>query len=201
MAKQKVLIQPRFIRILHWLLAGSFVILTVTGLYIHNPIISAPYLNMTSAILLQQTVGFIAAGLVTLRLYYGFTTGDYKNLLFRLSDFKQFVGLMKFYLFIERQEPPHEKYNAGQKLIFTLWFFVFIFQFYSGMLLYFPGFTTQYTFLGLLQNLRFYHYLGALWFLATLPVHVYLVLTGDPGRLQAIFTGWARVSKPKKLRQ
>ena len=54
------------------------------------------------------------------------------------------------------------------------------------------------TYVGLLrlvggaQGARFLAYLGALWFLFTVPGHVYLAVTEDPGKLQAIFSGELR---------
>ncbi|KNZ69432.1 (Ni/Fe) hydrogenase, b-type cytochrome subunit [Thermincola ferriacetica] len=197
MPGQKVLIQPRGIRILHWLLAFGLVALLLSGLYIHSPFITAPYVTLRTAQIIQLGAGFITAGIVALRLYYALVTGDYKNIMFKPADFKEFIKLIKYYLFLAQKEPPHKKYNAGQKLIFTSWLIAFLFQFCTGLLLYYPVWVNNHPFFGHLQTIRFYHYLVALWFLATLPIHVYLVLTGDPGRLQAIFTGWARLARPK----
>ncbi len=194
---QEVLIQPLINRIFHWLIALGFTLLVMTGLYIHYPIITAPYITMTMAEQFQFSVGFITTGLVIARVYYGIVTADYKNILFRLADVKPFGQLIQYYLFLRKKEPAHAKYNAGQKLIYTSWVFLFFFQFFTGILLYYPFLASSRYVAWPLQTIRFYHYLVALWFLGTIPVHIYLVLTADPGRLQAIFTGWARIAKQK----
>lgn len=192
----KVLIQSRFTRAFHWLFALSAIILLVSGFYIYNPVNLGDIFDMKINILLQTSIGFFASGIFFAWVYHHIVTQAYKDILVKRRDLADFVGLMKYYLFIEKKTPVHGKYNAGQRIIYTSWILAFLFMFMTGLFLYSANFGYILPFEVIIQKIRFYHFLGALWFLGTIPVHIYLVLIEDPAKLQAIFTGW--VKKPQK---
>lgn len=192
----KVLIQSRLTRIFHWAFTFCVIILLISGLYIHNPVDLGNKFDMQLNILLQTSFGFLAAGIFTVWVYHHIMTQAYKDILVKRRDAAELVGLLKYYFFVEKKPPVHGKYNSGQRIIFTSWIFFFIFIFVTGLILYLINFGNILPVPVLIQKVRFYHFLGAVWFLVTIPVHIYLALTEDPAKLQAIFTGW--VKKPEK---
>jgi len=188
----KVMIQSGFNRIFHWLMFLSIMLLLISGFYIHNPFNLGVLLDMGTNVLVQLAAGFFASAVFAGWVYYYLVTGSYTDVWFRIQDIADFRGLMKYYFFLEEKPPVHGKYNAGQRLIFTSWFFVFIFMFLTGLALYMMNYNNIIPFGIIPQKIRLYHFLGALWFLGTVPLHIYLALTEDPAKLQAIFTGWIR---------
>lgn len=189
---QKVLFHSRTTRVFHWLFAASITVLIISGLYIHYPVDLGKFFNMGTAVALQKSFGIFASALFFAWVYYQIVTQAYKDIIFKFRDIADFKGLLKYYLFIEKKPPLYGKYNSGQRIMYTSWFFVFLFMFVTGMISYSAGFGNVLPVPVGLQKVKFYHFLGALWFMATIPVHVYLVLTEDPAKLQAMFTGWLK---------
>lgn len=192
----KVLVQSRLTRIFHWSFAFCVTILLISGFYIHNPVDLGNKYDMGMNILLQTSFGFLATGIFAAWVYHHIMTQAYKDILVKNRDAADLVGLLKFYLFMEKKPPGHGKYNAGQRIIYSSWIFFFIFMFVSGLVLYLINFGNIIPVPVLIQKVRFYHFFGAIWFLCTVLIHIYLVFTEDPAKLQSIFTGW--VKKPEK---
>ncbi len=195
--KDKALIQSRSNRIFHWLFAVTVVLLLMSGFYLHRPVNLGAVYNMKAGLLIHPVVGFLATGVFLAWVYQHLITRSYQDVWFRLRDGAELKGLLKYYLFMKKKTPAHGRYNAGQKFVYTSWFIVFSFMFLTGIVLYLANFGIVLPFPVLLQKVRFYHYLGALWFLGTVPLHIYLAFTEDPAKLQAMFTGW--VSKPSEV--
>lgn len=189
---KKILVHSRIIRICHWLFAFSVILLITSGLYSHYPVKFGNFYDMKTNVFIQIAVAFFATGVFTVWVYYNLMTEAYKDLWFKPRDIIDFKGLLKYYLFIEKNPPYYGKYNAGQRIIFSSWVLVFIFMALTGIILYMVNFGYILPFAVMLQKLRFYHFLGALWFVGTVPLHIYLVITEDPAKLQAIFTGWIK---------
>lgn len=191
MPENKVLIHSRASRLLHWSFAVVITLLILSSFYIHRPQVLGPLFNMGKNLFVHRSMAYAAMGIFTAWVYYMIATGDYRNIWFRLADVRQIPAFLKYNLFLEQKLPPHGKYNVGQKIIYTSWFFVFIFQAVTGLLLQFPAWTGYVPPLTL-QPIRYYHFLVALYFTATVMLHLYMAMTEDPARLQAIFTGWVK---------
>lgn len=190
--EDKVLIQSRLNRLFHWLFAGSVILLIVSGFYISNPVSLGDVYDMDANILVQSAAAFFASGVFWAWVYHHIVTRAYKDMWFRRRDVADLKGLLKYYFFMEKKPPVHGKYNSGQRLIYTSWFFAFILMFLTGLVLYSANFGYVLPFPVVIQKIRFYHFLGALWWLGTVPLHIYLSFTEDPAKLQAIFTGWVK---------
>lgn len=185
--------QPLFIRVFHWLFAVCLVVIMYTGLYIHYPVNILGFVDMRAAKTGMFITVYIALFLLAARVYYGIITGDIRNILVNRQDIKNLPGFFKFFFFLAEKEPPHAKYNPGQKLIFTGWLIAFGFQAVTGFILYDTGsFGWLLPLFGGLQNIKYLHYLVFLYFAATTMLHVYLTLSEDPAKLQAMFTGHMR---------
>lgn len=187
---EKVLRQSRWNRLFHWLFAFSIIMLLITGLSTFWFISIGEVTGIR--VMVHRSVGFFASGLFCGWVYYHLVTQLYRDVWFRTCEIPGFKGLLKYYFFIQTKLPPYGKYNPGQKLVYTGWFFGFILQFVTGIILFTAGMGNILPFPVLMQKMRFYHFAGALWFLGTIPLHIYLAVTEDPGKLQAMLTGWVR---------
>lgn len=175
-------------RLLHWSFTIVFILLMFSGIYIHYPLLPGLLFPLGKSLFIHRIMAYSAMGIFIFWIYYVVVTGSYRHLLFRFRNVKELPGLIKYYLFWEQKLPPHEKYNAGQKLFFTSWVFVFVFQVISGLFLQFPAWANDVPPLTL-QPIRYYHYLSALYFMLTVAIHTYLAFTEDPARFQAMLTG------------
>jgi Ni/Fe-hydrogenase 1 B-type cytochrome subunit len=71
------------------------------------------------------------------------------------------------------------KYNAGQKLLYTLWPILLLFQAVTGFAMYFPETFSGFIYLfGGLNHFRVWHVIGAWIFTITTIAHIYLGTTG-----------------------
>lgn len=189
---KKMLVQSLLTRIFHWSFAFCVILLLISGFNIHDPFRAGGFYEMKMNIFLQTVLGFIATGIFAFWIYHHIVTQAYKDILIRRRDLKDFVGLLKYYLFIEKKSPAHGKYNAGQRFVYSSWIVSFFFMSLTGIILHSSNFGNVIPFPITLQKVRFYHFLVSWWFLATVPLHIYLVLTEDPAKLQSIFTGWVK---------
>ncbi|MHB8170412.1 MAG: cytochrome b/b6 domain-containing protein [Thermincolia bacterium] len=186
-------VQPLFIRFFHWSFAATIIVLIYTGLYNHYPINILGFADMGNIRIIKYMVSYVALFLLIARIYYGIVTRDIDHIIFNRQDLKDLPGFFRYYFFLAPKEPPHAKYNPGQKLIFTSWILIFGFSAITGFILYDHGyFGWLLPMFGGLQYLRFLHYLVFLYFLATTMLHVYLAVSEDPAKLQAMFTGHMR---------
>jgi Ni/Fe-hydrogenase 1 B-type cytochrome subunit len=191
--EEKVLIQPIISRLFHWMFALCVILLLLTGFYIHGPVNLGQIFNMGKSIMLHSMIALVAIGLFLSRVYYYLITRSYRDIWFKFKDIDGLKGLIKYFLFIKKKPPLYEKYNSGQKLVYTSWLFAFIFMMISGSILYAVNFGNIVPFMITPQKARFYHFIGALYFLGTVFLHIYLVMTEDLAKLQAMLTGWVRV--------
>jgi Ni/Fe-hydrogenase 1 B-type cytochrome subunit len=99
-------------------------------------------------------------------------------------------------LFLSEPHPNFGKYNPGQRLLFCSWAVVLVIGGIAGLAAYFPQQAIPINKLyGGLPGIKWVKYLTAVFFAATIPIHLYLVFSEDPAKLQAIFTGYVRKIK------
>ncbi len=193
----KVLIHSRASRLFHWSLALSIMVALPAGFYYHYPLDLGPHYGTGLNGFIKQIASFASMAVFSAWVYYIAITGDYRNHLFSFSELKHFLPLFKYYLFVEKKLPPHPKYNIGQRFFHVAWFLGFLIQSGTGLLLLFPDWTNLVVPLTH-QQLRYYHFMVALFFAGSIFLHIYLALTEDPARLQSMFTGWIKRSGPQK---
>ncbi|HHV62897.1 MAG TPA: DUF4405 domain-containing protein [Firmicutes bacterium] len=191
---KKVLLNPAPVRIFHWTFATCIIILLATGFYISRPVDIIAFMDMNLARLLHSSAAFVAMAAVVVRVYWALFSGDYREFLIPSQDIRDLGGFFRYYLFVSDHMPLRGRYNVGQKITYGSWLVAFIFQVISGFILRSPHSLARAARLfGNLQVVRLLHFGVAVWFLVTVLVHVYLALTEDPGRLQAMFTGYVRL--------
>lgn len=164
--------------------------LGLSGFYIHAPLTFRIFSSMDTA----RTIHFVAMWMlawgIVYRVWYAIWTKDYRNVLFRLSDIKDFGSLTLYYLFIRNTHPDYGKYNPGQKLMYTSIPICAIIMGITGFIMYWPT-----TFSGLAYALggplvvRLIHYCFTWVFVLMFMVHFYLDLAEGLPVLWSMITG------------
>ena len=192
----KLLIQPLPIRIFHWVMVSAVTSLVLTGLlfYTNNGMLQVPFRTVR---LIHILAGIVLTANLFFHIYYYIVTSRYSEVLLNRDDLGNLKAFFQYYLFLRPDHPNFGRYNPGQKLIYDSWALASVLSAVAGYILLFPAETTSLQrWLGGLQLMRLWKYAITVWFLATIPVHIYLVFTENPAKLQAIFTGY--VSKPSE---
>jgi len=171
------------ILVFHWIFALAVLLLLASGYYLSFPRVEADW-PMGKV----RLVHFVAASLfissLLFRVYYILIKRSWANFLVGRKDLKTLVPLLRYYLFLS-EEPRCllPRYDAGQKLFYLSWALGGAFQLLTGLIMINPGrFTFVVNLLGDQQTIRTFHFLVFIWFLISVPVHIYLSLTEDPRR-------------------
>ncbi|VBB06358.1 cytochrome b561 bacterial/ni-hydrogenase [Lucifera butyrica] len=188
----KLLLQPLPVRIFHWTMFSCVMTLLITGLYLHNPgeVFRLP-LSLVRKI--HGMFGMVLIFNLLAQIYYYSVTGKFTEIIFLPRDWKNIRSFMRYVLFITEYHPNYGRYNPGQKGLFTLWGIAVLTASVTSMMLLFPDQTILLQrWVGGLQRARVIHFFIAAFFGATVPLHLYLVFTEDPAKLQAMFTGYIK---------
>lgn len=206
------------IRAMHWVAAGSLVVLVATGFYI-----GGPYFMTSGEAVNHYLMGwmrflhFTAAGALVatgiVRLYWLLAGNKYERVgaLFpvRPRDWVNMLRQMKYYLMIKPEEAPrYLGHNPLQQLSYTGMYLVAALMVVTGFTLYGqanPGgfFATLFGWVarlfGGLQMVRFLHHIGTWAFIIFFPIHLYLAIRADnlerTGTISSIFSGGRWVPK------
>lgn len=185
---------PLLPRISHWINLINFLVLGVTGWFIHSPYQGMP-MNLV------RNLHFIFMYLLVIngvaRFYYSFFSKDkdFREFFLSLKDIKNILPQIKYYLFMGKH-PKTGKYNPLQKLAYIALPILAVFQAVTGALLYWPvKFSGVATFVGGLAAVRGFHYFIMWLFIAIVAIHVYLVFTEAFEQFLLMFFG--KVKKQK----
>jgi len=189
-------LEPRHtlaVRFFHWWNAVSIFMLIFSGFYIHNPdgFFRFFFLDMDWARKVHFVFMYcVIAGLIG-RLYYAFATGDYKNFAMRKADMGNMIKLMKYYLFVSDEEPDFgEKYNPGQKGMYSAFAPLLVIQIFTGIILYWPSvFASWDVWIGGAKWIRIIHYIVAWIFVYCVAGHMYLDFTEGMANIYGMFSG------------
>ncbi len=180
------------VRFFHWWNAVSIIMLILTGFYIHAPQGFPIFPSMDVARKIHFIFMYaVIAGLVG-RLYYAFASGDYRNFRPRLKDIPNMVGLMKYYLFLSKELPDFgEKYNPGQKMMYSGFVPLLVIQIITGFILYFPTALNHWAAaVGGMHVVRAVHYIVAWIFVYCVLAHVYLDFSEGVANITGMITGY-----------
>jgi len=194
------------VRVSHWVLVGSIVVLTVTGFYIANPFLeppSGPIMTDVRTIHLLAAVALLISGLLrTVWLLAG-------NRFARWSAFlpitrAQIVEIFQqagYYAFLRKEIPKVLGHNQLAATAYVLLFGLIVIEVLTGFVLYgVLGIEPAATlfawireFIGL-QTVRLLHHLAMWGILAITTFHVYSCILVDNieknGLLSSIFSGY-----------
>lgn len=192
----RVELQPLPIRIFHWVLAGCVFILIGTGLLLNEPaaVLQLPFRQLRQ---IHVFFGFLLLVNFLAHVYYYFFTKRFTEILILPRDWGNVPSFLRYMFFITEEHPNYGRYNSGQKTVFTLWGVAQMLAGISGLLLLFPNSALWLQrLMGGLQNTRVLHFAIAIYFIMSVPLHLYLVFFENPAKLQSIFTGYVKKQPP-----
>jgi len=202
------------VRITHWTIFFSVIVLSVTGFYIGNPFLltrSDPGFLMGTMRAIHSIAAWVMIAAVIARIIWAFVGN-------RWSRWDQFIPVarerrngggeaLKYYLFLRREPPPEVGHNPLAGLTYTVVYLMFIAQIITGLALKgldTPGATlsdlTNWVFsLGSIPAVRFTHHI-VMWLTWGFVVHhvysAFLVDTEEKnGLISSIFSGRKQVEK------
>jgi len=201
MAKPKnlILASTPFERVVHWVLAGSCLLLFCTGflMMFHS---LAPIAKMVPwGYLAIKWIHNLAGILFALSFLPSLVIWG-KDTLYFDEDDKKWFRVLGGYLWEVEHVPEAGKFNAGQKMFFVVLFLFWFIMVVTGFLIWFPIFPAALT-----RWLYVLHALGVLVLGGFLVIHFYLGTYGNPGTFQVmghgyVTKGWAKKHRPKWLR-
>lgn len=193
-----VQLQPIWVRIFHWGFALGITLILITGLELHKP---ASFLNLNfgKVLIVHIIFSWISLGFLALRITDALIRKDV-SLIPKPRYLKPFPKLLAYYLFFCPSPPPSKKYNSGQIFVYFSWILLFLIASFLGLTSYWQGkhLIWLWRLVGGFQILRWIKFSITIYFLATIPLHIYLTMTEDLSRLQAMITGYERKSPPPK---
>jgi Ni/Fe-hydrogenase 1 B-type cytochrome subunit len=209
------------VRVTHWFIVTSIVILGITGFYIHGPFISTPTASEAAA--QMATVRFIheLAAIVfmcsfAVRFYWGFVGNSFSSWRAIIPHTREQLywgrEMAKYYLFLRRDPVPVTGHNFLAGATYTIVSIGMVAQILTGLLLMawvlgVPLISTLFGWGGMvpggIQTVRMFHYLLTFLFVAFAIHHVYSAILVDyeerSGTLSSIFSGWKNIKPGRTL--
>ena len=199
----RVYIHPLPVRVWHWVNAGGFVLLILTGLQIrYRDLVGIA--SFESAVRVHNATGFFLMANYLLWLLFYLFSDKITNYLPETNPRKHFAESIRqviyygYGIFRGTENPHHAsaytKFNPMQKMAYEVIMLLAVpVQFLSGLLLWdVARFAGAVSLLGGVRTVDTIHVLLFIFFAAFLPVHFYLATLGHtPGaHFRAMFTGY-----------
>jgi Ni/Fe-hydrogenase 1 B-type cytochrome subunit len=205
------------VRVAHWLIALSIVVLSATGLYIGHPFISVPgearqHFVMGWAKTIHGYTAYVFIASVVARIIWMFSGNKYahwdKFIPVRPERRKGIWRTLKFYLFAMRKPPGFIGHNPLAGLTYTLVFALYFVAIVTGLMLRSASaevgspiryFATLVPMLGGLQIARWIHH-ATMWLLLGFAVHhvyssVLMSTIEANATVESIFSGYKFVPR------
>jgi Ni/Fe-hydrogenase 1 B-type cytochrome subunit len=200
------------IRAMHWLAAGSILVLALTGFYIGRPYFmtsgeaSAHYL-MGTVRFIHFTAAAVFVATAIVRAYWLFAGNKFERLMallpVRPRDLVNMWKQVKYYLMIQPEKAPrYLGHNPLQQMSYTVMYGVAAVQVLTGFAMYgqsnpggffYRAFGWIAHLLGGIQEVHFVHHVLTWAFVIFFPIHLYLALRADhlerTGTISSIVTG------------
>jgi formate dehydrogenase subunit gamma len=189
-----------FSRLMHWTVALTFVVATLTGLPIWTPVfgwMAHLFGGLTVCRILHPWVGlaFVLAALVQFVEWIS-------DMLLEPWE-RDWIGpRLTRYMRYEEDDPRTGKYNGGQKLYFWAVSLGALGLLLSGLLMWFPTAFPRW----LMQLAYIVHDFTFICFAVSLVFHIYLGTAAEPGTFGSMTRGtvtrpWARLHHPRWYRE
>lgn len=216
---ERVYIWELPVRLTHWLIFFSIIVLAATGYYIGNPFISVAdpardhfVMGIARAVHLYAAIVFALSVLV--RIYWMFAGNAYARVtqILPLSRerFRSFWEAAMFYSFMRREPEECAGHNAAAGLSYAMIFAVYLVMIATGLALYtvdasssspFQVFSFLIPLLDGLQIARLIHHIGMWIVMMFAVIHIYFVLLASVaeriGTFDSIVSGYKFLSKRK----
>lgn len=205
------------VRVTHWLIALSIIVLSVTGLYIGRPFMTVPgpagrwfVMGTIKVIHFYAAIVFICA--VVARIIWMFTGNKYarwdKFLAVHRPRQMGFVPTLLFYLFLRERPPAYVGHNPVAGSAYLLVFALYLLAIGTGLVMHAPGaevgsplrwFASLAPLFGGFQTARWIHHV-VMWLLLGFMVHhiysaVLVSALEKNGTIDSIVAGYKWVPK------
>jgi len=200
----KVMIFKRFERFWHWSQAALIIVLLMSGFEIHG---SYKLLGFENAVTLHRAVAWSLVTLWVFAIFWHFITGEWKQYIPTLQKVDAMVRYYLLGIFIRAPHPFRptvlKKHNPLQRLAYLflwvvisplIWITGWAYLFYAKWQVW--GLDQYLT----LEEVAFFHALGAFMMLVFLIAHLYLITTGRTvmSHMKAMITGWEDIDPGAK---
>jgi formate dehydrogenase subunit gamma len=182
-------------RLTHWIAAGSYIYLMLTGLAFWSPWcfwIAALFGGGQVSRMLHPWAGLIFTGAIA-QMYSMWS----KQMHSSAADKVWWDSIGHYIRNEDDQMPPAGRYNAGQKLLFWGFITCGVLLFLSGVILWFPEYVPW--------NLRFLRYLAvllhpaaALLTIGLFLIHIYMSVFAERGAFGSIIRGDVSITFAKR---
>ena len=189
---QFIQFQPIWVRVFHWGFALCLTVILLSGIELHKPA-SFLALNYSKVLMAHLVFCWFGLGFVAIRIVDAILRRDH-SLSPSFQGLLHIPRILAYYFFLRSSLPPSKKYNRLQQLIYFSWLILFLVACLLGLASYWQGkhLIWVWRLVGGFQVIRWIKYSISIYFLATIPVHIYLSLTENISRLQAMITGYER---------
>jgi len=209
------------VRVTHWLIVATIVILTVTGFYIHGPFITAPTAaegasQMATIRFIHELAAIVFMCSFAVRFYWGFVGNSFSSWRAIIPHNREQLHwgreMAKYYLFLRRDPVPVTGHNFLAGATYTIVSIGMVAQILTGLLLmaWVLGIPPITTFFGWgsmvpggIQTVRMFHFLLTFIFVAFAIHHVYSAILVDyeerSGVMSSIFSGWKNIKPGRTL--
>jgi thiosulfate reductase cytochrome b subunit len=199
-------LHPLPIRIMHWINAGTMIIMIGSGWKIYNDEVIFGWLHFPETVTIGKWAQhglqwhFFGMWILAINglayLTYGLVTGRFRRMLLPIRV-DELVATIKDALRFRLSHDDPTKYNTVQKLLYVGIILVGILIVISGLAIWKPvQFSELLTLFGTFQNARIVHFLCMTAIVLFLIVHVALALL-VPHTLVAMFTGGPPIERAK----
>jgi thiosulfate reductase cytochrome b subunit len=193
------MIFKRFERLWHWSQAAMILVLLFSGFEIHG---AYHFLGFEEAVNLHRTTAWSLVTLWVFAIFWHFTTGEWQQY---IPTLKKVDAMVRYYLlgiFINAPHPFRQtvlkKHNPLQRLAYLfLWVFISPLIWATGWAYLFYANWADW---GLdqylsLEQVAFFHVVGAFMMLTFLIAHLYLITTGRTvlSHMKAMITGMEEI--------
>jgi len=201
---KRVMIFKRFERFWHWAQAALIIVLLFSGFEIHG---SYRVLGFEDAVTLHRAMAWSLVTLWVFAIFWHLTTGEWKQY---IPTLKKVDAMVKYYLlgiFIRAPHPFRQtmlrKHNPLQRLAYLfMWVVISPIIWATGWAYLFYAKWGDW---GLdqylnLEDVAFFHAVGAFMMLTFLIAHLYLITTGKTvwAHMRAMITGWEEIDPDAK---
>lgn len=204
------------IRIAHWMIVLSLVVLTITGFYLHHPFIVATSETawaMGTMRFVHEVFGFILISTLILRFYWFFAGNKWARwrawIPLKREQWRSIYSMILYYTYRRRAPFPEIGHNSLATATYTVVVLLLVVECITGLILFsvVRGSHTLTLLIGWIprmvdiQYIRATHYFVMFLFIAFLIHHVYsaIVVSSEErnGLMESIFTGWKFI--PRQL--
>lgn len=126
-------------------------------------------------------------------------SGEWKDLIPKITSFKDAFKVVLYDLKLRKSKPSQEKYNAAQRIAYTIIVWMGAGSLITGLVIYKPEqFHYLTTFLGGYEAARFQHFILTIGFILFFLIHILQVIKSGWNNFRSMVTGWEVSDKNDK---